>query len=131
MKILLADDNFVSRKLTSLLLEQMGDCRHVSNGLEAFEAYVNAVESKNPFDLICLDIMMPNMDGQETLKKIRQWETEKGISAEKGVKVIMITSLDDKGNILEAFKSGCESYIIKPVEKKKLINAIQKLNLIV
>ena len=129
MKILLADDNFVSRKLTSLLLEQIGDCRHVSNGLEAYEAYVNAVESNEHFDLICLDIMMPTMDGQETLTKIREYEEENGISIESGVKVIMITSLDDKGNILQAFKAGCESYIIKPVEKKKLLDAIEKLNL--
>ena len=131
MKILLADDNFVSRKLTALLLEQIGDCRHVSNGVEAYEAFVKAYEDKEPYDLVCLDIMMPNMDGQETLKKIRAWEEERDINIENGVKVIMITSLDDKGSILQAFKSGCESYIIKPVEKKKLLDAIHKLNLAV
>ncbi len=131
MKILLADDNFVSRKLTALLLEQIGDCRHVSNGLEAYEAFVKAKEEGSSYDLLCLDIMMPQMDGQETLKKVREWEEEHGIDIESGTKVIMITSLDDKGSILQAFKSGCESYIIKPVEKKKLIDAIHKLNTVV
>jgi len=73
---------------------------------------------------------MPNMDGREALKLIRQIENEHGIGGHDGVKVIMTTALGDSKNVMESFREGCEAYIVKPVEKDKLFEEIGKLGFI-
>lgn len=130
MKILLVDDNFVSRKLLNALLGELGECVPAASGEEAIELFTQGHESQNPFDLICLDVMMPGLDGHETLAKIRRWEEDNDIDSIQGVKVIMITAMDDKKNVFQAFKGGCEAYIVKPVERTKLMEAIARLGLV-
>tara|TARA_B110000483_G_scaffold136605_1_gene163346 strand:+ start:3077 stop:3472 length:396 start_codon:yes stop_codon:yes gene_type:complete len=130
MKILLVDDNFVSRKLLNSLLSGVGVCSPAASGEEALSLFVEAAKAEEPFDLICLDIMMPGLDGHETLSAIREWELDNAVDHISGVKVIMITAMDDKKNVFQAFKSGCESYIVKPIEQIKLMEAISRLGLI-
>ena len=129
MKILLIDDNFVSRKLLKITLEQVGDCSMAASGEEGVEIFNKAHGESKPFDLVCLDVMMPGLDGHETLAQIRSWEKQNGIDTVHGVKVIMITAMDDKKNVFQAFKGGCEAYIVKPVEGVKLMEAIERLGL--
>ena len=74
MKIMIADDDFVCRMLLQKLLSPLGECVTVINGLEAINAFRVALSEKAPFDLLCLDIMMPEMDGQDALKAIRRIE---------------------------------------------------------
>lgn len=130
MKILLVDDNFVSRKLLNALLKEVGECVLAASGEEAFEQFTHAQSNGVPFDLICLDVMMPGLDGHETLAQVREWEAKNEIDAVHGVKVIMITAMDDKKNVFQAFKGGCEAYIVKPVERNKLMEAIARLGLV-
>jgi two-component system chemotaxis response regulator CheY len=127
MKILLVDDNFVSRKLLCSLLAGVGNSDMAANGQEAILAFTSAHSSGEPYDLICLDILMPEMDGNEVLVKIREWEQHNGIDSSHGAKIIMITAMDDKKNVFTAFNQGCEAYIVKPVEKSKLLGAVSKL----
>lgn len=82
------------------------------------------------YDLICLDIMMPQMDGHDTLAAIRQIEKEHGINGLDGAKVIMTTALSDSKNIMGAFRTGCEAYIVRPVAKEKLLEEMGKLGLV-
>jgi len=130
MKILITEDEFTSRRLLQKLLSAYGECDVASNGREAVEALQIALNEGQPYDLVCLDIMMPEMDGHEALKRIREVEAEKGIVGLDGVKVIMTTALGDSKNIFSAFRAGCEGYIIKPLDKKKLVNELKKLGLI-
>jgi two-component system chemotaxis response regulator CheY len=74
--------------------------------------------------------MMPEMNGQETLRKIRNYEEEKAVSDDEKVKVIMVTALEDFENITKAFKNKCEAYIVKPLEKDKIIETLDYLGLI-
>ncbi|MGL1901768.1 MAG: response regulator [Fibrobacterales bacterium] len=131
MKILIVDDSFVSRKLLKVILASLGDCDFASNGNEAVEAVTLAYSEKTPYDLICLDVMMPEVDGHEALKRIREHEEEIAVDIAHGVKVIMITAMDDEGSIFQAFRSGCEMYILKPIESSKIIEAVQELGLTV
>ena len=122
MKILIVEDDPVSRKLLQVFMVSYGECITASNGEEAL-AYIR--ESFGPdgvlYDLICLDIMMPGMDGQMALKEIRAMEKERGISADDRVKILMISALDDSDNIMEALVKGkCEGYLTKPVTKVKM-----------
>ncbi|HPX48147.1 MAG TPA: response regulator, partial [Treponemataceae bacterium] len=75
-------------------------------------------------------IMMPELDGQAALKKIRDIEEERGIAARDGVKIIMTTALDDKKNIISAFREQCDVYLVKPIDKEKLVESLNTLNLI-
>lgn len=130
MKYLIVEDNFAARRLLQRYLSNYGDCDVAVDGHEAVEAFRQALDEKEPYDLICLDIMMPNMDGREALTAIRQIEHERGIDGLDGVKVIMTTALGDSRNVIGSFREGCEAYIVKPVEKDKLFEEMENLGLI-
>ena len=131
MKILIAEDDFVVRRIIKDILSPYGDCDIVVDGDEAVQAFEMAWEDKKPYDLICLDIMMPVMDGQKALKMIREKEKAMGLDPQEEVKIIMITALDDSKSVFEAYyRGGATSYIVKPVEKEKLIKEVRTLGLI-
>lgn len=129
MKILIVEDDFMSRKLMLAYLSSLGECDVAANGREALEAYTGALDWAKPYNLICLDIMMPGMNGQEVLKHIRDIEEERGILPPEAAKVIMTTALKDSGNIMNAFKSQCEAYLVKPIDREKLMQQIKFLGL--
>jgi len=130
MRTLIVEDDFTSRRLLIGLLAPYGNCDIALDGKEAVEAFRLAWEGNYPYDLICLDIMMPEMDGQEVLKEIRKLEAEKGIDEHSRVKIIVTTVLDDRENITKAFKGQCEAYLIKPIDKEKLLQEVKSLGLI-
>jgi len=131
MKILIVEDDFTNRKIMQKILSAYGDCDMAFDGNEAIEAFELALEEGKTYDLICMDIMMPNMDGQEALSEIRRLEKDAKISAKDEVKVIMTTALDDPKNVVSSLKSGAAAYIVKPISKQKLFDEISKLGLFV
>jgi len=129
MKFLIVDDDGISRKFLKGLLSPFGKADFAENGNKAIEAFKKALEKNAPYDLICMDIMMPELDGQEALKRIRAMEKEMGIRAE--VRVIMTTAVSDVKHIMEAYNKGkATSYIVKPVQKKKLYEELHYLSII-
>ena len=130
MKALIVEDDFTSRKVMQLMLLPFGECDIAVNGFEAIAAFRAAAAERNRYDLICLDIMMPEMDGHAVLREIRRIEEEEGIFGRDGVKVIMTSALSDSGNILKAFNEQCEAYLVKPIEKRKLFEILQNLGLL-
>lgn len=130
MKILIAEDDFVSRKVLLGHLSQYGSCDVAIDGIEAVQAITSAIEAQTPYDLVFLDIMMPNMDGQEALTRIRNVEEAHGISLGDGAKVVMSTALSDAHNVLKAFNGQCEAYIVKPVTREKILNQLIELELL-
>lgn len=130
MKSLVAEDDFASRKFITNYLNQYGDCDATVDGMEVIDAFMMAYEDDEPYDLICLDVMMPVMDGYQALKAIRDLEAERGIPEEKRVKIIMMTALNEERNVKKAFEMGCTVYCAKPVDIGKLEGVLQKLELI-
>ncbi|HEY2419951.1 MAG TPA: response regulator [Neobacillus sp.] len=130
MNILIAEDDLVSRKFLSKFLSQYGECDLVVDGIEALDAYLMSMKEKNPYTLICLDIMMPKVDGVKVLKAIRDYEKQNGILEAVRVKVIMITALVDTKIVHEAFDIGCQAYAAKPLDVNKLKEVLNKLELI-
>ena len=131
MKVLIVEDDFISRKLLQTLLSPYGDCDIAVNGLEAVQAFTAALDADAPYDLICMDIMMPEMDGQEALKRIRAIEKERDIQSSDEAKVVMITALDDPKNVVEAYyKGGATSYIPKPIDRQLFVHLLRNLGLI-
>jgi len=130
MKALIVEDDFLSRMLLQGLLKPYVVPDVAVNGKEAVEAVRISLENKEPYNLICMDIMMPEMDGQEALRHIRDLEKLAGILPTDGVKVIMITALDDKKNIMTAFREQCDTYLVKPLDKTKLVATLETLKLL-
>lgn len=131
MKSLIVEDDFTTRKLMQIYLEELGECFVAVNGKEAIDAFSEALDGSQPYDLICLDIMMPEMDGMEALKNIRKIEEEyRKVTELSAVKVIMTTAKDQSMDVFGAFNIGCEAYMIKPIRKSDLFDEIAKLGLI-
>lgn len=131
MKTLIVDDEPANRTVLHSMLAPFGQCDEVENGIKAINAFKMAYSDKQPYDLICLDIMMPEMDGQEVLKQIRRLEKEWKLSMKETTTIIMVSALDTEESVLEAFyQGGCTAYIPKPVTKEKLLKKLQNLRLI-
>ncbi|MFZ5986040.1 MAG: response regulator [Bacillota bacterium] len=130
MRILIAEDDLTSRKFLGKFLSKYGACDMVVDGLEAIDAYLMAMRENKPYDLICLDIMMPKVDGVKVLKAIRDLEKQKGVLPEKRAKVIITTALSEAGFVHAAFEYGCEAYAAKPIDTAKLVETMEKMGLI-
>lgn len=130
MKVLVVEDDFASRKFMMNYMSKFGDCDGTVDGSEAVEAYMMATEAGEPYDLICLDVMMPVMDGYQVLKTIREIERQKGVAEADRVKVIMMTALNEEKNVKSAFEMECTAYCAKPVDLTKLESLLKKLEMI-
>ena len=131
MKSLVVEDDFVSRLVMQKMLSPYGQCDAAVNGKEAIQAFTLAFNEGVPYELICLDIMMPEMDGKEALKIIRNIESEQMVAPQNEVKVIMVTALDTPKEVIDAFyHGGCTSYLVKPIDKIKIIRSVKELGLL-
>ena len=132
LKILIVEDDFMVRQVLRDILEEYGVVDIVVNGEEAIQAFRVAWRKDEPYDLLCMDIMMPIMDGNQALIKIREVETSIGITGSSEVKVIMISALDDVKTVVKSYaKGGATSYIVKPIEKERLIGEMRAIGLLV
>ena len=130
MRILIAEDDFASRKFMLRFLSKYGECDVTVDGQEAVEAFTMALDGEEGYDLVCLDIMMPGLDGYQALKAIRDLEQERGIPEDKASKVIMTTALNEGRNVTKAFELGCVAYAGKPIDQNKFVNVLKKLGLV-
>jgi two-component system chemotaxis response regulator CheY len=130
MKTLIVEDELTSRVLLRELLKRFGLPQVAMNGTAAVEAVRTALQAHEPFDLICMDILMPEMDGQEALKQIRKLEDEAGIALHKRAKVIMTTALADRNTVLEAIRGQCDYFLVKPIDGRALLEELRRMELI-
>lgn len=130
MKILIAEDDFASRYLLQTLVSKYGSSDVAVNGIEAVELYKMAMDDGNPYDLICLDIQMPEMDGQEALQKIRDIESSYGIDGLDRVKVAMVTAYGDMDNVTSAFDNQCDAYLVKPISVDKIHDVMDQFGFV-
>ena len=130
MKTLIVEDDFTSRLLIQEFLRGYGVSHIAVNGREAVEAVAAALDSGEPYQLVCLDIMMPGMSGQQALKEIRELEESRGIFSSDGAKIIMTTALNDIQSKIDAFAGLCDAYLTKPIHKEHLLRELRKLKLI-
>jgi len=127
VRFLVVDDDHVTRELLRTILSRYAQCDLAFDGKEGIAAVRLAIEEGRPYDLLCLDIMMPQIDGHQALKGIRQLEAEHGIHGSAGTKVIMTTALRDSKHCIRSFREGCESYCIKPVQQEELLKTVRSL----
>ncbi len=124
MKILVVEDDSASRLMLQRFLEAYGEVHTAINGRDAVASFHLAMTQQKPFDLVYLDILMPEMDGHEALRAIRDIDTE------NYTKVVMTTTLADADNVKRAIKGRCDAYIVKPVTRDALARNLRSLGFI-
>ena len=119
VRILGVDDNETNRKVIKIMVEGFG-CRidTVDNGHAAIEAIRQSYKENDPYQLVLLDMQMPDMDGEQTLQLIKEDETI------KDVKIIILTSMGQRGDAARLESKGCSGYLLKPVKQNQLFDAI-------
>lgn len=129
LRILVVEDDFVSRRVLAKLLKNIGSVDVAINGKEAVEAFVNAKFNHQGYDLVCLDLSLPLLNGHEVLKRIREAEAKEALETRTETKVIITTASEDAKDIMCSFKEGCEGYLTKPIDHAKLEKLLQKLQI--
>ena len=118
MKVLVAEDDMASGKFLTKLLAKYGEVVLARDGIEAVDNFVKASTGGEKFDLVCLDIMMPKLDGWGVCKEIRK---------ESKVPIIMLTARSDEEDELQGFKLGVDEYISKPFSPKILVARVEAI----
>ncbi|HPI21516.1 MAG TPA: response regulator [Candidatus Kapabacteria bacterium] len=129
MKSLIIEDDYITSQVMQEILLAFGEADVAENGFKGLELFTTALVDSKKYDVIFLDIMMPELDGQQVLAQIRRIEEDYEIFGLDGVKIIMTTALDDFDNIKTAFKNQCEGYIVKPIDRDKIIEKVVNLGL--
>jgi two-component system, chemotaxis family, chemotaxis protein CheY len=130
MKVLIAEDDFTNRLLLQEFLKEYGTVHTAVNGREVIVAFSTALAQNEPYDLLCLDILMPEMDGHQALAQVRRIEEEAGRTSQP-VKILMTTGLSDSASVIKAFREQCDSYLTKPIDRAKLHATLIELGLVV
>lgn len=132
MKVLIVDDDFVSRRLIQTVLDHnsITDIHMVVSASEAVRSVELGHKWGAPYDLIFLDRIMPGEDGLSALRAIRDIELDLGLDNAHSAKIIMVTSVDNYEKVLDAFKDQCDEYVVKPINNEKIIEAIERTGLV-
>ncbi len=123
-KILYAEDNAINQKVTVMQLRKLGVTSDIANnGLEALELF-----KKNEYDMILMDVQMPEMDGLECTKEIREYE--KINNSSQSIYIVAATANSDTSDKLNCIEAGMNDYISKPFRenelKEKILNALNQ-----
>lgn len=130
MRILIVEDDFTSRMLLLKFLGPYGECDTVEDGEKAVLAFRAAWEQQRPYALVCMDIMMPRIDGKQALKIIRDLEGRMAVADKDKAKILMTSSLAQQEHVVESMKSGADWYLVKPITKQKLLEELNRLGLV-
>ena len=132
LNILIVEDEYISGILLESLLSPYGRCRLVKDGLEGLAILRDSFQNGLlRFDLVLLDLELPGMSGHEILKEIRRLEQEENPIGTAMVKVVVVSSLDDSRNILEALAIGrCQAYLAKPPTARRIAELLEQFQLI-
>ena len=128
MKSLVAEDDATNRKVLRAFLSRYGECHLAIDGNEAVNAVLLAMQSHREYDLVCMDLRMPQMDGQEAIREIRKQEDAREVS--KRAKIIVTTIHTDTASIASALLGRCDAYLVKPIDTAKLRKELISLGLI-
>ena len=127
MKVLIVDDDFISRSLMLAILSKRARCDVAVSSEEALLAFKTARKNKDPYDIVFLDILMPGERGTEVLNQIAAFEDSRNLTGRERTGIIMVSSIDDPKEIMGAFRDQCDGYLIKPIKNEAVMDACAKI----
>lgn len=131
MRALIVDDDFYSRTMLHDMLRNYADCHIAANGEEAVEAFQKALEGGTPYELVCMDLVMPGMDGQQALREMRSCEEDRNTPLAQRSKIIVISMVEDNRETNEAFFLGdADSFLVKPITQERLTEELRAVGLV-
>lgn len=128
MNCLIVEDDPTGLALLERYLKSFGKITTAVDGLQAVRVFREAAERGDAFHFVCLDIMLPGMDGQHVLREMRAIEKEHGLTEKTAARIVMTTALDDKENLLEAITMS-DAYLVKPIHMSDLMFYLQRFGL--
>lgn len=120
MRTLIVEDDFTNRLLLQSLLARYGECHVAVNGIEAVEAFRLAQARGREYNLICMDLTMPEMDGHQAVQEIRRLEKATRLLPSDPVTIVVTTASNDGSNVCMAQQEGCDGYLLKPLDARRL-----------
>jgi len=130
MKSLVVDDKAVCRLLLEGMLKIYGRVDLVPDGASALDAFSAALTKGEPYNLVCIDVRMPGMDGHAVLKSLRSFEEASGVKLGSGAKIVMVSASSENSDVMTAFRSSCDAYLVKPVARVELQARLLELGLL-
>jgi two-component system chemotaxis response regulator CheY len=130
LRILVAEDDFTSRIVLQRLLSKYGEIDVAVDGREAVEAFQQARCDGRGYNLICMDIRLPKIDGTEAARQIRSIEASEGVPLSLKVKIFMTTAIRDLKTVDAAYKALCDTYLFKPIDGVQLQDHMRAFGLI-
>jgi two-component system, chemotaxis family, chemotaxis protein CheY len=128
MRTLVVDDDKICRSVLQQTLQPYGAVSYAVDGVSAVAEVARSLSENKPYDLITLDIMMPDLDGKLTLKLIRKLEELFGVI--HGSKIAMTSAMDDKASIIGSFRDQADLYFVKPLKLDQVVSELRKAKLI-
>jgi len=130
LRILLVEDDVACRLLLQTFLARYGDCHVAVNGREAVDLFRTSFDRGSRYDLICMDIMMPEMDGREAVRQIRALEESRGIRSPFGSTIFMTTTVQEIREVFHCFRELCDAYLLKPIDLGQLLSKMSFFQLV-
>ena len=130
LKTLVVEDDFTSRLLLQTFLARYGECHVAVDGKEAVKAFQIASDHGSPYNLVCMDILLPTMNGTEAVKQIRKLQESRGIPSARAAKIIMTTGVSDMNEVFRSFDQSCDAYLFKPIDTAKLLKELEIFGLL-
>lgn len=124
-KILIVDDSAAIRERFAAILSPLAECHQAFNGQEAVDLIKKDRVREKKFDLVLMDIIMPEKDGLTAVKEIREFESKMGLSGEETLTIIIVTTIKEPSRILIAqYECGADAYIAKPFTEETVLQTL-------
>lgn len=130
-RFLIVDDDLLSLKILADFFKEFAECDTAADGVEAYEHFEKSVIEGKPYTLICTDLIMPNMDGRDFIRKIRARETTLPIADFLRTPIFVISasdSVDDMRTTL--LDCDADDYVVKPFRREQVKNLLSKYKLV-
>ncbi|MDT8445626.1 MAG: response regulator [bacterium] len=127
IRILVVDDELVSRKKMAKILNALGKVKEAETGNGAIKAFSDAIDAGEPFDLVSLDVGLPDLNGTDLLVELRDLEAKVVTPGYKPVKILMVTAHSDRDTVLTSIQAGCDEYVVKPFTSDLVMRKLRQI----
>ncbi len=129
LRALVVEDSPTDRLVLKKCLSGVADCDFAEDGKAALACFESALAEKRPYSLVCMDVLMPVMDGHEAVEAIRGIEEAAGRAKEDCVKIVMVSSLFDRENLLKGI-ANWDGYLSKPIRRQDVLDQLSIIGVV-